>query len=384
MEKTLYTLTANGFEKHAPAAPQKIGSRIYGFLGLAGSESGVFAVIGEPNQYGVQKLVEIGGLHRFTTLDYQYCRPISQKFGIGMYWDDKEPDYRFSQEEIDQAIREAEEEKERARIEAERAAEESRQAQERYKKEYDYLTPCEGEWRDIKTAVNNIRKVLKHDFPGQKFSVRTKNYDTVYICWVDGPVTEEVERRIGAFQGKTFDGMTDSEESVSNDFNAVFGSVGYLFTTREMSDGVRNALRDEVLADIPGFPYDRDMSKDELCRYLNGQPATIVEKYMKISRGINWISLASLVRFLFAVRDYTPTTPAVSPIEPIQAEGVEIVDYSEKAVAVFGDTKAIKDTLKQLGGRFNRALSRSGQKCAGWIFSKTKEAQLREALGIAG
>jgi len=59
-----------------------------------------------------------------------------------------------------------------------------------------------------------------------------------------------------------------------------------------------------------------------------------------------------------------------------------IVDYSEKALAVFGDTKPIKDQLMALGGRFNPKLTHEGNKKAGWIFGKTKETQLRHLLTI--
>lgn len=44
------------------------------------------------------------------------------------------------------------------------------------------------------------------------------------------------------FDGLKFDGMTDYEDCVSNDFNSVFGSVGYMFYDRGMSNGVRDAL----------------------------------------------------------------------------------------------------------------------------------------------
>ncbi len=53
------------------------------------------------------------------------------------------------------------------------------------------------------------------------------------------------------------------------------------------------------------------------------------------------------------------------PEKTIQSK-LMIVDYSDKAFAVIGETKAIKDTLKALGGRFNMYLSCG----AGWIFSK--------------
>lgn len=58
----------------------------------------------------------------------------------------------------------------------------------------------------------------------------------------------------------------------------------------------------------------------------------------------------------------------------------KIVDYSEKAFAVVGDTRAIKDTLKQHGGRFNPSLTVGGSKCAGWIFSKKNLDAVRLAL----
>ena len=67
-------------------------------------------------------------------------------------------------------------------------------------------------------------------------------------------------------------------------------------------------------------------------------------------------------------------------VEAVTVEGLDIVDYPEKAIAVFGDTKAIKDQLKELGGRFNPSLNYNGEKRAGWIFSKRKADEVRELL----
>lgn len=61
------------------------------------------------------------------------------------------------------------------------------------------------------------------------------------------------------------------------------------------------------------------------------------------------------------------------------APAFSVIDYSEKAIAVTGDTRAIKDSLKELGGRFNAKLT-----CGpGWIFAKTKESAVRALLGGA-
>ena len=67
-------------------------------------------------------------------------------------------------------------------------------------------------------------------------------------------------------------------------------------------------------------------------------------------------------------------------VEAVMVEGLEIVDYSEKAVVVFGDTKAIKDQLKELGGRFNPALKHNGEKRAGWIFGKKQADKVKKLM----
>ena len=46
---------------------------------------------------------------------------------------------------------------------------------------------------------------------------------------------------------------------------------------------------------------------------------------------------------------------------------IEIVKYSDKAFALFGETKPYKEKIKEIGGRFNRGLKRGTETCAGWI-----------------
>lgn len=65
--------------------------------------------------------------------------------------------------------------------------------------------------------------------------------------------------------------------------------------------------------------------------------------------------------------------------EPVSSSGFKIVNYSDKSVAVFGDTKPIKDQLKHMGGRFNPFLVNpdTGKKEAGWVFPVSKLAELK-------
>jgi hypothetical protein len=58
------------------------------------------------------------------------------------------------------------------------------------------------------------------------------------------------------------------------------------------------------------------------------------------------------------------------------------LDYSEKAIALFGDTKAIKDLLKAMGGKFNPKLTHNNEKQAGWIFSQSKKKELQTVLNL--
>ena len=56
---------------------------------------------------------------------------------------------------------------------------------------------------------------------------------------------------------------------------------------------------------------------------------------------------------------------------------LQLINYSDKAVALVGDTREIKDELKRIGGRFNAKLS-----CGvGWIFSNAKRAELEALVG---
>lgn len=57
-----------------------------------------------------------------------------------------------------------------------------------------------------------IRKALKADFPGFKFSVRSSRYAggaSIDVSWNDGPIPSAVEKIIEPFGGKGFDGSID-------------------------------------------------------------------------------------------------------------------------------------------------------------------------------
>jgi hypothetical protein len=85
-----------------------------------------------------------------------------------------------------------------------------------------------------------IRKELKANFAGIKFSVRSSSYSggaSIDVRWLDGPCTPDVDRIVKQFQGATFDPMIDLKSSVTGELNGEevrFGS-DYVMTHRDLS-----------------------------------------------------------------------------------------------------------------------------------------------------
>lgn len=322
MESEFFTFTKDGFKRLSEHPELPKGTIVYAFG--AGMEESRWATTGKGEE--VVKLSPNDSDSYFSepfhNLD-KYCRPISEKFGIGFYYDLDAP--RATDEEISQAIerannfiREREEEKNRAE-------EESKRAREEVIKKYGAIfdQPNGKYMTDAVLVAKHIRQDLANAFPGQKFSARKTDYSTIHIEWEDGPTREEVEQIAGKHERICTRDRWNDDLWEHNDtaFTSVFGGVDYIFYDRETA------------------PENRKISL-----YTKPEP-----KQNKTNK-----------------------------TETVEAKGIQIIDYSEKSIAIVGDTRAIKDTLKTLGGRFNAHLTCG----AGWIFSKTKEATLREALNI--
>ncbi len=59
---------------------------------------------------------------------------------------------------------------------------------------------------------------------------------------------------------------------------------------------------------------------------------------------------------------------------------LRVINYSEKAVALIGDTFAVKDEIKKLGGTFNKSLSIENTKVSGWIFPSNKKQEIESFI----
>lgn len=55
---------------------------------------------------------------------------------------------------------------------------------------------------------------------------------------------------------------------------------------------------------------------------------------------------------------------------------IKIVEYSPQSIVIVGDTFAIKDKIKELGGSFSKSLTVEGNKVPGWVFPRTKKEEI--------
>lgn len=125
-------------------------------------------------------------------------------------------------------------------------------------------------------------------------------------------------------------------------------------------------------------------------------PETVKDAYLTSSE-LNKISVADFIKSPNFINDVAADSPELSTMtfadllsndteetketiapEPIKP-ALRLIDYSDKAFAVVGDTKPIKDKLRLLGGSFNSRLS-----CGmGWIFSKKRLEAVKTELNLS-
>ena len=208
-----------------------------------------------------------------------------------------------------------------------------------------------------KNVAAKVRAYAKKNFPEFKFSITSRwsmYTDSLYIVLKSGPFVPFIEGSRSAERGymQTMSSVKGWETDLTPEiFEALDSVTSYASSFRyDDSDGMIDYfdtnffLKIEVADDYKVIePKQKNKSPKQ------GEP----------SKEPNEVKVSE---------------PVVTP------EGLEIVNYSEKAIAVFGETKAIKDELKKLGGKFNPVLKHNGEKRAGWIFSKKQTDKVRALL----
>lgn len=203
-----------------------------------------------------------------------------------------------------------------------------------------------------KEIAAKVRSYAKKNFPEFKFSVRSK-----WSMYTDSMCIELKEGTCIPF----VEGSRSAERGYMSTMSTVKGWEG------ELTPEILKVL-DAVTTYASSFRYD---DSDGMQDYFD------TNFYLSIK-----------VSDEYKVIEPKAKESSVKPekvekakeVEAVTVEGLEIVDYSEKAIAVSGDTKAVKDQLKELGERFNPSLNYNGEKRAGWIFSKKQADKVKELI----
>ena len=274
--------------------------------------------------------------YEFHTSDL--IRPLSEKFGIGIYYDDANPKL-LDPLETAALLTKAKEKK----------AEEEKKAKET-REEYG---------RIAKIGAERLRPLVPTDAKAVIIGTLRVNECDSYTDYYDYSIARTV---ILGFSKHTRNLFSEMRKHAAN-----FEGTAYLaeynadYEHREnysMGDGMylgRNKYSGWTISKEPIYSLEKFI---EQYAHTAGDEANICLKAPQREAGAQ-----------------QPTTSAdLSPLN------LEIVEYSEKAIAVFGDTKPIKDILKGLNGLFRVNLTYNGERRAGWIYSRKQEQKVRETL----
>lgn len=274
--------------------------------------------------------------HEFHTSDL--IRPLSEKFGIGIYYDDANPKF-LDPLETAALLTQAKEKK----AEAERKAEEASEEYERI----------------AKIGAERLRLLIPTDTKAVIIGTLRVNECDSYTDYYDYSIARTV---ILGFSKHTRNLFSEMRKHAAN-----FEETAYLaeynadYEHREnysMGDGMylgRNKYSGWTIEKEPIYNLEK-----------------FIERYAHTAGDETNLCMKAPQRENEAQQ---PTTAA-----NLSSFNLEIVEYSEKAIAVFGDTKPIKDVLKGLNGLFRANLTYNGERRAGWIYSKKQEQKVREAL----
>ena len=274
--------------------------------------------------------------HEFHTSDL--IRPLSEKFGIGIYYDDANPKF-LDPLETAALLTKAKEKK----AEAERKVKEAREEYERIAKiGAERLRPLIP--TDAKAAIIGTLRVSECDSYTDYYDYSIVRTVILGFSKHTRNLFSEMRKHAANFEGTAY--LAEYNADYEHRENYSMGDGMYL--GRNKYSGW--TIEKEPICDLEKFI--------ERYAHTAGDEANLC---MKAPQREN--------------EAQQPTATA-----DLSTLSLEIVEYSEKAIAVFGDTKPIKDVLKNLNGLFRANLTYKGERRAGWIYSKKQELKVREAL----
>ena len=267
--------------------------------------------------------------HEFHTSDL--IRPLSEKFGIGMYYDDANPKLL---DLLETAALLTKARKKKAEKERQRNEHTAKIGAERLRP----LIPS-----DAKAVIVGELRVSECDSYTDYYDYRIERTVILGFSTHTRNLFSEMRKYAANFEGTAYLAGNDKEYEHRENYSMGDG----MYLGRNKYSGW--TISKERIYDLEKFI--------ERYAYTAGSEANICLK---------------------APQRETEAQPTTSA--DLSTLNLEIVEYSEKAIAVFGDTKPIKDVLKDLNGLFRANLTHNGERRAGWIYSRKQEQKVRETL----
>jgi hypothetical protein len=297
----------------------------------------------------------------------------------------------------------------------------------------------EGSRYDRNLTLSDICKKIKEygamRFPTCKFSVHKDGYSSIYIALMSGDF--EAHRETAGYSGRSFNHhhpeinneftdrcievlrlMSEYAQSYNYDnsdimtdyfdvnfyltvtvgkFNKEYVNTSKLIggeklkktaTEKELQKlfGANNWVYKTTVAKTEGYyictrgdnPYANYYSQYSRVKTILEKLANAGIKAVKFGHAIkieNWDEIEAKIEREKKELTEKPE-PKAEAASPVKCGEIKIIDYSERAIAVIGDTKPIKGMLKSAGGRFNKFLS-----CGcGWVFSKNKRNEVESII----
>ncbi len=265
---------------------------------------------------------------------------------------------------------------------AERMAEAITQRKSSFDRSEAYKAEAKAN-KKLSCAANTaaaIREELKTVFPGIKFSVTSSNFaggNSVDIRWEDGPTSDQVNAISKKYQYGSFNGMEDIYEHTNSRDD--IPQAKYVQTSRSISTATREILLPFAETIHAGHDFGHYNADDLLHQifYASSIPAGATITGLAKTDCTCGSGPAEFYRISFEGEQATTKDETPAPVE-LPAGKIQIVDYSEKAVAVIGDFSAHYEKLISIGGKYNPRLS-----CGkGIIFSKKKLEEVKAVLSV--
>lgn len=263
-------------------------------------------------------------------------KPYSEKFGIGVYYNEGEP--LMSKEDIKTLIDKATAYEEAKEIEIKAAEEAAKQYRAKAIEEGSKIIKELPKW--AKSVIVAELKQDDSDHQTDYFSASVQK--TIFLAFSSHDKNNFSEMRKAALNSKDENINALAIENKENE-------------NRENYSG--------------GDGYYLGESKYRGWNISKGH-------YSMDNRTLETLQIAAYEGRFFAPLDESKPEALKPTNTPNLSGKIQFIDYSEKAFAVIGETKPLADKLKELGGSFNARLSCG----AGWIFSKKKFDSVKAAL----